>query len=190
MRPLQFGPADLGPCLPAALLTHPDGSSRVLRNFEFLGAAIGDDAFTEAHTASRAEHADRLLEALAAMEDSQVGLRLLRRCAGFTRMVHSMRCNPPGAQQHALATFDQLVRTCFGGLTGVHLTSAQWHQAGRSFAQAGLALRSAARHAPAAYLASLGSSLSACVDLDSGFNPLEVLSAPAALDAIGTGLGL
>ena len=177
-------PADLGPHFPAALLRHPDGSPRVLHNFEFLGAAIGDAAFSDAHTARRAEQANRLLEALASLEDSQVGLRLLRSCAGFVRLVHSMRCNPPGVQQHALATFDQMVRTCFGGLTGLHLTASQWQQAGRSLAHAGLGLRSTVQHAPAAYLASLGSSLSACAELDSGFSPVEVLTAPGALDAL------
>ena len=95
-----------------------------------------------------------------------------------------MRCNPPGVQQHALATFDQMVRTCFGGLTGLHLTASQWQQAGRSLAHAGLGLRSTVQHAPAAYLASLGSSLSACAELDSGFSPVEVLTAPGALDAL------
>ena len=177
-------PADLGPHFPAALLCHPDGSPRVLHNFEFLGAAIGDAAFSDAHAARRAEQANRLLEALASLEDSQVGLRLLRSCAGFVRLVHSMRCNPPGVQQHALATFDQMVRTCFGGLTGLHLTASQWQQAGRSLAHAGLGLRSTVQHAPAAYLASLGSSLSACAELDSRFSPVEVLTAPGALDAL------
>ena len=37
-------PADLGPRFPAALLCHPDGSPKILHNFEFLGAAIGDAA--------------------------------------------------------------------------------------------------------------------------------------------------
>ena len=149
----RLGPATLGPHFPAALLCHPDGSSRVLHNFDSL-------------------------------EDSQVGLRLLRNCAGFVRMVHSMRCNPRGAQHQALATFDQMTHACFGGLTGLHLISQQWQQAGRSLARAGLGLRSAAQHAPAAYLALLGASLSGCAELDGGFSPLEVLNTPAALDAL------
>eukprot|EP00435_Cladocopium_sp_Y103_P044109 s1901_g12.t1 len=82
-------PSDLGPHFPAPLLRHLDGTSRVLHNFEFLGAAIGEDAFCEAH--NRACKAEKLLEALAALADPQVGVRLLRSCAGFARMVQSMR---------------------------------------------------------------------------------------------------
>ena len=177
-------PADLVAHFPQALLCHPDGSSRVLCNFEFLGAALGENSFCEAHIAKRAGKAQQLLEALAALDDPQVGLRLLRTCAGFTRMVHSMRCNPPTAQQHALATFDQMVRACFGGLTGIHLTSQQWDQAGRSFAQAGLALRSATLHAPGAYLASLGASVAACSELDAGFCPTQALSSNGVATAL------
>ena len=89
------GAAALQPHLPHALLLDGHGACRVLRNFEFLGAAIGDDAFCHDHTAARASKANRLLEAIAEMDDPQVALRLLRACGGFTRMVHSMRCTPP-----------------------------------------------------------------------------------------------
>eukprot|EP00439_Symbiodinium_sp_Y106_P071086 s1078_g12.t1 len=62
----------LQPHFPAALLQRPDGSSRVLiNNFEFLGAAIGDDAYIGEHTAKRAAQAGELLEAVAALEDLQ-----------------------------------------------------------------------------------------------------------------------
>ena len=88
------------------------GSSRVCRNFEFLGAAIGDDAFTRAHTADRAAKAGDLLDALGELEDPQVALRLLRSCAGFARLLHSMRCNPPSPQTMALDMFDGMIRRC------------------------------------------------------------------------------
>ncbi|CAE7225374.1 unnamed protein product [Symbiodinium natans] len=170
---VALGPIDEGimrASFPAALLLHADGSGRVLRNFEFLGAAIGDDDFIQTHTLARAEKAGELLEALAELEDPQVGLRLLRACAGFCRMVHSMRCNPPAAQAAALAHFDGLVRRCLGGLTGIHVTAEQWLQASRGLAHAGLGLRSCSAHAPAAYLASVGASLEHCSDLDPNFS--------------------
>ena len=88
------------------------GSSRACRNFEFLGAAIGDDAFTRAHTADRAAKAGDLLDALGELEDPQVALRLLRSCAGFARLLHSMRCNPPSPQTMALDMFDGMIRRC------------------------------------------------------------------------------
>ncbi|CAE7834746.1 unnamed protein product, partial [Symbiodinium necroappetens] len=156
----------LQPHFPDALLQRPDGSSRVLtNNFEFLGAG-------------------ELLEAVAELEDQQVGLRLLRACAGFSRMVHSMRCNPPCAQATALATFDGLVQRCFGDLTGIHLNAAQWPQAARGVAQAGLGLRSCLTHAPAAYLASLGSSLAACADIDCAFSVAAVRASPSVMGAL------
>lgn len=96
-------PANLMAHFSQALLYHPNGSSRVLCNFE------GENNFCEIHTAKRAGKAQQLLEGLAASDDPQVGLRLLCTCVGFTRMVHSMRYNPPIAQQYALATFEQII---------------------------------------------------------------------------------
>ena len=94
----------------ATLLCNPDGTGRVLKNFELLGAASDDDASIQVHTQARAEKAGVLLEALAELEDPQVGLRLLRAC-GFCRMVHSMQCNPPAAQAAALDGL--VIQRCF-----------------------------------------------------------------------------
>ncbi|CAE7570527.1 unnamed protein product [Symbiodinium microadriaticum] len=58
--------------LPALLLQNADGSDRVLRNFEFLGAAIGDDVFVHAHTTQRAGKTEELLDAIAELADVQV----------------------------------------------------------------------------------------------------------------------
>ena len=175
----------LRPHFPANLLQRPDGSSRVLvNNFEFLGAAIGEDSYICAHTAARAAKAGELLDAVAELEDPQVGLRLLRACAGFARVVHSMRCNPPCAQAAALATFDGHVQRCFGDLTGLHLTAGQWRQAARGVGQAGLGLRASLVHAPAAYLASLGASLADCADIDRAFSAQAVHGSPAVAAAL------
>ena len=97
---------------PGEVLREPDGGSKVLRNFELLGAPIGDLASTKAHALARVAGAKALLEALGEL-DSQVGLRLLRACAGHCRLVHSMRCAPPEFQMEGFHKFDQLVRSCF-----------------------------------------------------------------------------
>lgn len=141
--PGNVTPADLSTALPAALLWGDGGVGRVLRNFEFLGAAIGNDAFVAQHTATRVAKTTALLEAIAELEDPQVALRLLRASAGHSRLLHSMRCNPPLAQQAALEHFDSLVRDCFSSFTGLHLVQTQWEQVTRGLAQAGLSLRSA-----------------------------------------------
>ena len=70
------------------------------------------------------------------------------------------------------------------GLTGIHLGVGQWRRATLAFAHAGLGLRSASVHAPAAYLASLGASLSACAELDFSFSADAVLASPAVVQAL------
>lgn len=73
-------------------------------------------------------------------------------------MVHSMRCNPPAAQELALNMFDGMVRRCFGDFSGIHCSNAQWEQAARGLSFGGLGLRATSSHAAAAYIASVGSS--------------------------------
>ena len=54
---VAVGPLEAGVLhthFPDLLLRTEDGSSRVLQNFELLGAAIGDKSFTRNHTAEGA----------------------------------------------------------------------------------------------------------------------------------------
>ena len=162
-------PADVATKLPPALVHSADGSSRILTDFEFLGAAIGRPAHLQAHAAARVAGAQQLLEAVGALPDPQVALRLLRASAGYARLVHTMRCCPPAGHAAALQAFDELVQESFSALSGLHLEPEQWQQAARGFAQAGLGLRSTQAHAPAAYLASVGSSSQHCQELDAGY---------------------
>eukprot|EP00438_Fugacium_kawagutii_P017492 Skav211850 [mRNA] locus=scaffold1622:6900:9179:+ [translate_table: standard] len=166
--------ADLSPALPAAMLWDTAGSDKVFHNFEFLGAAVGDASFVASHTASRVDKTTALLEAIAEFEDPQVALRLLRACAGHSRLLHSMRCNPPLPQHPALEHFDSLVRDCFSSFTGLHLDQSQWLQATRGLAHAGLGLRATSIDAPAAYLASVGGCAQHCLALDPCFGNAAV----------------
>ena len=136
--------------------------------------------FVASHTHARVDKAGALLEAIGELEDPQVALRLLRSCAGHARIVHSIRCTPPAAHPDALTAFDLKVRSCFSSLSGIHLDSAQWEQANRSFAQAGLGLRSAARDASAAYLASVGSTSGRAADL----HPVHANQSPSYQAAV------
>ena len=169
--------------LPAALCATPDGASRVVRDFEFLGAPVGSDAFLDGHTSRRVESATALLDALGALADPQVALRLLRSSAGFCRMAYSMRCSPPTAQQTAFAGFDSLVHRCLSSFTGLHLTDEQWQQATRGLRHAGLGLRSVHSHAPAAFLASLGGCAHKCQELDPNY-PTDLGTSPEACGAV------
>ena len=142
----------------------PDGHVRVLRDFDMLGAAAGMPDFTHAHTSKRILAVKELLDAIAELEDPQVGLRLLQACAGHSKVVHSMQCAPPAPQLQAFQDFDGLARGRFSQLTGFHLDAEQWEQA---MAQGGA-------DAPAAYLASVGRSAELC-GVDAGLNCAELL---------------
>ncbi|CAL1170433.1 unnamed protein product [Cladocopium goreaui] len=170
--------------LPDALPRHADGTCKVSQNFEFLGAAVGDAAFMQSHTKERAAKAGDLLDAIGVPEDPQVALRLLRACGGFTRMVHSMRCTPPTAHRLALNMFDGMVRRCFGDFSGIHPSDGQWDQATRGLNFAGLGLRATSLHAAGAYIASVGASLEACVDIDSAFSATAVKAAAGLQEGV------
>ena len=169
------------PHFPCELLRNPDGTSRVQQSFELLGAPVGDDAYVASHTAARVQAARPLLQALGALEDPQVGLRLLRSCAGHCKLTHSVRCCPLFGGAADLQEFDALVQECFSSLTGLHLTALQWEQATRGLPHAGLGLRSVVRDAPAAYLASVGGCVQACRELDPDYAPSGLASEPVVL---------
>lgn len=105
---------------PPMVLQTADGAGRVLTNFDFFGAAIGNESFIRDHTADRAAKAGDLLDGFAELTDPQVGLCLLRACGGYIWLIHSMHYNPPRFQSLALNMFDGMVRRCFGGFTGMH----------------------------------------------------------------------
>ena len=76
----------------------------------------------------------------------------------------------------AIALLAALACTC--------MNNVQWQQAVRDLAHGGLALRSAVFDAPAAYLASLGSSLTRCSELDPSFDRGAVLASTAVSQAL------
>ena len=186
----QTSPSATHGHFPRSLLLDSAGGDRVARNFTLLGAPIGDDMFCAAHTAARAKLAGPLLDQISELDDPQIGLRLLRSAAAYSKMVHSLRCTPPSAMHlTALQDFDRQVRGCFAALTGLHLDFAQWEQAARGLALGGLALRSTARDSAAAYLASVGGSAQMCGELDARYNAITDSHAAPALLAYNQQLG-
>ena len=65
-------------------------------NFELLGGPVGSPEFCNQHTQGRVAKVVRILSALGEVPDPQVALQLLRRCAGFSKMVFFY---PGGAYQ-------------------------------------------------------------------------------------------
>ena len=68
-----------------------DISYREDGNFVLLGGPIGSEEFCNSHTQERVTKALDLLRALGELPDPQVALTLLRQCAAFGKLVHSLR---------------------------------------------------------------------------------------------------
>ena len=180
-------PAYLQSHLPPELLQRPDGTSRLQRNFELLGAAIGDQEFVREHTDRRVQAIAPLLEALSSVANAQVGLRLLRSCASHDRIMHSVRCTPPDNHTAALQRFDSMVQATLSSITGLHLTADRQAQVGRALKFAGLGLRSATLDAPAAFLSSIGGGRAmACEEVDSAYTAGAVVLQPSVTRATAT----
>ena len=74
----------------------------------------------------------------------------------------------PSLQTEALHTFDTRAQLCLE-LLGLSLTPRAWQQATLEVGMGGLGLRSAARHASAAYIASVSSGMDSCQVLDANY---------------------
>eukprot|EP00661_Eupelagonemidae_sp_cell13_P006118 gene6117-3590_t len=122
--------------------------------FELLGAPIGPASFCAAHTRARVAAAQPLLDELALLPDPQIALRLLRNCAAFGKMAFTARVVEHGSHDTQLRDFDERVRACFEGFTGLCPSATQWDHAVLALRNGGLGLRRVAEHAAAAYAAS------------------------------------
>ena len=153
---------------PRALLLNEHGEDRVIRdgNFEFLGAPVGSPQYMSEEIRKRAAKASSLASEIAKLNDPQVGLRLLKHCASFCKVVYTMRTVPPTVQAEALESFDGDIRAAFENLTGLQPDDGAWARATLGMAHSGLGLRSASRHAPAAFVASRSSTQALCVEID------------------------
>ncbi len=118
---------------------------------------MGTLQYCNQHTQARVTKALRVLKALGEVPDPQVALQLLRRCAGFSKMVYSIRVVPASFHTDALQTFETQVRACFDQFTCLHPDEDQWTQATLCAESGGLGLRALSKHCHAAYLASRGS---------------------------------
>ncbi len=135
-------------------------------DFGLLGAPVGSAAHCDAHTRARIARAQPLLDEVALLEDPQIALTLLRACSSFGKMVYSARVTEYGTHADALADWDGRVRKCFEGFSGLHPNDTQWQRAGWAVRNGGLGLRSVARHAAAAWVASRSATLPLCTTID------------------------
>ncbi|CAE7174441.1 unnamed protein product, partial [Symbiodinium pilosum] len=103
------------------------------------------------------------------LPDAQTALLLLRYCASHVKLVHAARVTPPPLHEPALLEFDERVRSCLEHIGALTLTQQAWRQACLKVRLGGLGLRSASRHAPAAYIAYVSACAAACSQLDPNF---------------------
>ena len=136
---------------------------------ELLGAPIGGDDFCRKHAQKRVKKAAEVLDALAGLENAQVGLHLLRQCASYCKLGYSARVVPPSAHTEALLEMDAAVRSCLEQLACASLADDSWAQAQLNLNKGGLGLRSAEKHSPAAYLSSRAKNGELCRPTRAGY---------------------
>lgn len=157
---------------------------RTDRSFELLGAPVGNATFCRQHTQQRVAAAAETLAAIGALPSAQVALHLLRQCASFCKLGYSARVVPPTAHVAALQAMDEAVRICLEELSGSSLTDSSWRQAQLKLRHGGLGLRSAEKHAAAAYVASRAACATLCRQLYPSYADDAGSDAGALADAI------
>ena len=123
-------------------------------NMEILGAPIGSSEFCRDFASRKRDKACELLRALPQLQNPQIALSILRRCAGFCRLAHIARATPVQSTVAALASFDDDMRRTLDESAAIESTDLAWQQAQLSTRRGGLGLRSVAQHAGAAFIAS------------------------------------
>jgi len=142
------------------------------RGLVALGVPIGSAAFIESHLQqSLARHAG-LLQTLPAIHDTQISWLLLSCCAA-PRAQYALRSLPPEATRAFATAHDDAVLACLdtllssGAPSGLPLLATA--RAQLALRHGGLGLRSAARHAPAAYWSSWADVLPVIASRDPAF---------------------
>lgn len=149
---------------PASLPVNTSG------NFEVLGAPIGGAAFAAEYVRTkRVKKTQRLRDEVVNLEDAHAGYKILSQCLGACRLLYAMRTTRPDWLQEVAAEADAAVREAMEALLGRPLREEAWLQATLPIRLGGLGLRSAARHAPAAHLASVAETVGLCSQMDTAY---------------------
>ena len=123
-----------------------------------LGSPVGNAAFSKAFVEAKVDELEFLLGKLELLQDPHTQFALLRSCYSLPKLSYLTRTAPPASIMQSYQRFDQAVRQSLEALLGSSLTNTQWTQATLPVSQGGMGLRSAADHAPGAYLVSVLSS--------------------------------
>jgi len=128
----------------------------VLREgFTLLGAPYGPSHYCEEVVSTRVGKIKDLVARLPDLQDSHMATSLLRSCLAFPKIAFSLRSCAPGLIPNGLRAFDCTIRWALSEIVGSPISDWSWSKAGLSPSSGGVGLRSAALHAPTAYIGSV-----------------------------------
>ena len=122
-----------------------------------LGSPVGDEEYSRGFLEAKIASLEELLAKIHLLEDAHCEQALLRSCFSFPKLSYLVRTVPPAKVMHLFTRFDQGVRAAAEGIIGSPFSDIEWLQATLPSIMGGAGLRSAASHAPAAYLVSVSS---------------------------------
>jgi hypothetical protein len=133
----------------------PDDIPRVSEGFPLLGSAIGCNSFRDEIIAQRVTKIKSILSRLPDLQDAQMEATLLRKCLAFPKFAFILRTLPPDVVLSSANDFDNAVRSALGEILACPISDWSWTKASLPVNLGGMSLRSATRHAPAAFLGSV-----------------------------------
>ena len=111
-------------------------------NFEFRRAPVGSAEHCATVSQKCVLQAAKTITAICQHTNPQIGMQLLRICAGFyTHSSTAQGSSPPTNLRNPVRRFGLLVRKVFVDPTYVHPNDEQWDQTTKGFDTGGLGLR-------------------------------------------------
>ena len=124
------------------------------QGFILLGCPVGPASYCEDVLQARVDKIKESLDVLHDLRDSQLETTLLRSCLALPKLSYILRTCPPDHIRHAASAFDAVIRATLETILGRPMSEWSWLKASLPSSKGGINLRSAALHAPAAFIAS------------------------------------
>ena len=119
-----------------------------------LGCPIGPPSTCEEVLQARIHKIKGCLGVLHELGDAQMETTLLRSCLALPKLSYTLRTCPPSHITKATSEFDAAMRESLETILGGPISDWSWLKASLPSSRGGVNLRSAAKHAPAAFIAS------------------------------------
>ena len=124
---------------------------------EMLGAAVGSPNFCTQIVEKRVLKLEAILSLLTSLEDPHIQYVLLRSCLGLPKFMYCLRTTDPATAMQLYQRLDIAQCATLASCIGAAFSTAdpQWNLASIAVSLGGFGIRSAAAHAPAAFVASI-----------------------------------